>query len=115
MQVLPLTDHAPTVGPPWVGIRQQKIAGKAQVHQLLRLHFVFAVLLPFYRGAKPWGLHDLASIDPALCIPLVDVAEFAALAIPVAATPWVPTRHRCPLFLYCFAAGGRGVTVRRVV
>ena len=78
MQVLPLTDHAPTVGPPWVGIRQQKIAAEAQVQKkqektgkpAARLHFVFAVLLPFYRGAKPWGLHDLAVSTPRFASPL---------------------------------------------
>lgn len=65
------------------------------------------------RTALAYEDHILAAI---LKERMLDITKLAALTIPVAAAPRVPTCHNGPpCYLSLFTAGGRGVTVRRVV
>ena len=93
--VLPLLDHVPALRAPAVRFRQQEIRGKAEINQP-GLHFVFSVFLSDDRRVKVIRFHDLVGIHPPFGIALVDIAEFAALAVPVTAPPGIPHCHIFP-------------------
>ena len=92
LAVLPLPDHIPAFCAPGVSILDQKIRGKAEVHQT-GFHLIFAVLLPGDGLAEILCSDDFVCIHTPFGIALVDIAELTALAVPVTTPPGVPHCH----------------------
>ena len=89
----PRLHHLPAFAAPRVGVLDQKVGRKPDIHQP-RLHFIAALLELCHRLVKILRLNDQICVDAPLGVALMNVAVQAALAAPPAPPPRIPPRHR---------------------
>ena len=97
--VRPLFDHFPAFAAPRIGFFNEKVGGKAKIHQP-RLHFITAFFEQRYRLIKVLCFNDHARINAALGVTLMDIAMQAAFAALFTSTPRISHRHRRTLLSF---------------
>lgn len=93
MQIGAFPYHPPAVFSPCIRVLQKKIRAKAQIYRPAGTHPILSVFVLPNGRVELRRFYDRFRVDAAPCIAFMNITVPAAVAVPMAAAPWIPSRH----------------------